>query len=85
MTGPDWQLALSHVVAPVRGNSIATLADACAYVFALAPGVKHQPDWQRAADLLIVAAQSGRGLDIEQATFAFERALFLHGLLAPRS
>jgi hypothetical protein len=38
MTGPDWQLELSHVVAPTRGKSIATLADACAYVFALAPG-----------------------------------------------
>jgi hypothetical protein len=85
MTGPDWQLELSHVVAPIRGKSIETLADACAYIFALAPGVKHQPDWQRAADLLIVAAQSKRGLDIEQATFALERALFFHGLLAPRS
>jgi hypothetical protein len=85
MTGPDWQLALSHTIAPIRGEPIATLAEARAYIFALAPGVKHQADWQRAADLLIVAAQSKRGLDIEQATFALERALFFHGLLAPRS
>jgi hypothetical protein len=85
MTGPDWNIKLSHVVAPTRGESIQTLAEACAYVFALSPGVRHQEDWQRAADLLIVAAQSKSGLDIEQATFQFERALFLHGLLAPRA
>ncbi|HEY4405183.1 MAG TPA: hypothetical protein VGN55_11120 [Xanthobacteraceae bacterium] len=84
-TGPDWGLALSHTIAPLRGEPLATLSDARAYILALAPGVQHQPDWQRAADLLIVAAKSKHGLDLEQATFALERALFFHRLLPPRS
>jgi hypothetical protein len=84
MPGPDWTLKLPHAVAPVRGDALRTLADARAYIAALAPGVRHQDDWERADKMLSTAAESGTGLAIEQATFALERALFFHGLLAPR-
>jgi hypothetical protein len=84
MPGPDWSIRLPHAVAPIRGDTLQTLADARAYIAALAPGIKHQDDWLRAADLLQAAADSQTGLAIEQATFALERALFFHGLLAPR-
>jgi hypothetical protein len=84
MPGPDWSIKLPHAVAPIRGDALQTLADARAYIAALAPGVRHQDDWLRAANMLNVAAESGTGLAIEQATFALERALFFHGLLAPR-
>ena len=58
MTSPDWDRKLSRVVAPIRGESIQTLHDARAYILALSPGVMHQDDWQRAAHLLTVAAES---------------------------
>jgi hypothetical protein len=84
MPDPDWSIKLPHAVAPIRGDALQTLSDARAYIAALAPGVRHQDDWLRAANMLNVAAESGTGLAIEQATFALERALFFHGLLAPR-
>jgi hypothetical protein len=74
----------AHAVAPIRGDAIQTLAHARAYIAALPPGVRHQDDWQRADKMLNAAAESGTGFAIEQATFALERALFFHGLLAPR-
>jgi hypothetical protein len=84
MTSPDWDRKLSRVVAPIRGEPIQTLDDARAFILALSPGVKHQDDWERAAHLLTVAAESKSGIDIEQATFQLERALLFHGLLATR-
>jgi phosphoserine phosphatase len=80
----SWDHKLAHAVAPVRGKPMQTLAEAGAFVLALPQGVRYQDDWEHAADLLLAAADSGRDLDIEQATFQLERALFLHGLLAGR-
>ncbi len=80
--GADWALELPHAVKPTRGEPIQTLADARAYVLALPPGIRHQDDWQRTAELLVAAAESGAGIDVEQATFQLERALLFHGLLA---
>jgi hypothetical protein len=80
----SWDHKLAHAVAPVRGEPMQTLAQAGAFVLALPPGVQHQDDWERTADLLLAAADSGRDLDIEQATFQLERALFFHGLLGGR-
>jgi hypothetical protein len=48
----------------------------------LPPGTQHQEDWERAADLLLVAVDSSSDIDIEQATFQIERALLFHRLLA---
>jgi hypothetical protein len=47
-----------------------TLGAARAYILALSPGVRHQSEWERAAELLMVAAESKSGADIEQATLA---------------
>jgi hypothetical protein len=80
----SWDLKLSRVVAPIRGEPMRTLSDARAYILSLPPGTRHHDDWQRAADLLMVAVDSASVTDIEQATFQLERALLFHRLLAPR-
>jgi hypothetical protein len=80
----NWELELSRVVAPLRGEPMHTLSDARAYILSLPPGTRNQDDWQRAAHLLMVAVDSASKTDIEQATFQFERALLFHKLLAPR-
>jgi hypothetical protein len=80
----SWDHKLAHAVAPARGKPMRTLAEAGEFVLALPKGVRYQDDWERTADLLLAAADSGRDLDIEQATFQLERALFFHGLLAGR-
>jgi hypothetical protein len=80
----NWELKLSRVVAPIRGEPMHTLSDARAYILSLPPGTRHQDDWERTADLLMVAVDSSSETDIEQATFQLERALLFHRLLAPR-
>jgi hypothetical protein len=80
----NWERKLSRVVTPIRAEPMHTLSDARAYILSLPPGTQHQDDWQRAADLLMLAADSSRETDIEQATFQLERALLFHRLLAPR-
>jgi hypothetical protein len=62
-----------------------TLSDARMYILNLPPGVQHHDDWQHAAHLLVVAADSTSETDVEQATFQLERALLLHRQLATRS
>ncbi len=81
---PSWETKLSRTVSPLRGEPMHTLADARAYILSLPPGTRHQDDWERAAELLMVAVDSASDTEIEQATFALERALLFHGLLAPR-
>jgi hypothetical protein len=82
--GQSWECRLSRSVVPRRGSPMHTLSDARMYVLALPPGVQHQDDWQHAAHLLLVAADSANQTDIEQATFQLERALLLQRQLAPR-
>jgi hypothetical protein len=83
--GQSWDCRLSRSVVPIRGNPMHTLSDARMYILALPPGVQHHDDWQHAAHLLMVAADTASGTDIEQATFQLERALLLHRQLAPGS
>jgi hypothetical protein len=80
----NWEHKLSRVVAPVRNEPLRTLSDARACVLSLPPSTRNQDDWERAADLLMVAVESSNETDIEQATFQLERALLFHKLLAPR-
>jgi hypothetical protein len=80
----NWELKLSRVIEPIRSEPLRTLADARAYTLSLPPGTRHQDDWQRAADLLLVAVDCASETDIEQATFQIEWALLFHKLLAPR-
>jgi hypothetical protein len=84
LSRPNWEYRLSRAIAPIRGEPLHTLSDARAYILSLPPGTRHQDDWQRAADLLMVAVNSSSETDIEQATFQLERALLFHGLLPPR-
>ena len=84
MNQPDWNHRLSRAVVPIRGNPILKLADARAFILALPSGLRHQDDWQHTAELLIVAAESGGVIDIEQATFQLERTLLFHKLLTGR-
>jgi hypothetical protein len=78
--GADWTSRLSRSVSPIRGDEIHTLADARDFILALPPGQQNQEDWQRTAELLIVAAESGRASDLERATFRFERSLLFQRL-----
>jgi hypothetical protein len=78
----DWNCRLRRSVTPSRSETLYTLSDARAYVLALSPGLRHQDDWQRTAELLMVAAETGKPMDIQQATFQLERALLFHNLLA---
>jgi hypothetical protein len=80
----NWELKLLRVVAPIRGEPMHTLSDARAYILSLPPGTRHHDDWERAADLLLLAVDSSSEAEIEQATFQLERALLFHRLLAPR-
>jgi hypothetical protein len=79
----NWELKLSREIVPIRSEPLRTLSDARAYILSLPPGTQHQDDWERAADLLLVAVDSSSDIDIEQATFQIERALLFHRLLAP--
>jgi hypothetical protein len=81
---PSWETKLARTVSPLRGEPLHTFAEARAYILALPPGTRHQGDWEHAAQLLTVAVESASDTEIEQATFALERALLFHGLLAPR-
>ena len=80
---PNWEHKLSRIVSPLRCEPLRTLSDARAYILSLPPGTQNQHDWERAADLLMVAVDSSSETDIEQATFQLERALLFHKLLAP--
>jgi hypothetical protein len=80
----NWGLKLSRAIAPIRSEPLRTLSDARAYILSLPPGTQHQDDWERAADLLLVAVDTSSEIDIEQATFQIERALLFHKLLPPR-
>jgi hypothetical protein len=81
-THPDWDRKLSRSVVPNRAEPMQTLANARSYILALPPGIRHQDDWQRTSHFLMAATASGKGIDIEQATFQLERSLLFHGLLA---
>ena len=59
---------------------LATLADARAFVLTLQPSDQDRNAWQRAAALLIEAAEHGG--DIEAATVQVQLALFLQALRA---
>lgn len=61
-----------------------TLAEARDYILALPPGLRQQEDWHRAADFLIMAAESGNATDIQQATFQLELTLLIRRQLAGR-
>jgi hypothetical protein len=75
--GPNWKLPLCRAITPIGGVPMYTLADVRDLIAELPKGTRQQEAWDRAADRLIKAAESGRDTEIEAATFNVEWALFL--------
>jgi hypothetical protein len=73
----DFKLALTRVIEPTGGPGaeLATLEDAARFVGLLRPLRQARPHWDFAAELLLKAARSKEGSDIEMATAQMERAL----------
>ena len=60
---------------------MATLEDAARFVALLRPFRRARPHWDFAAALLMRAAETRRGEDVEAATAQMERALRVEGWL----
>jgi hypothetical protein len=66
-----WQKDLSYTITPKRGpmRRMETLLDANrALVQDLPPGSFKEPPWRLVGNLLVLAAASGRAVDIREAT-----------------
>ena len=74
-----WSAPLSRPLVLRDGKRLATLADARDFVLALPPGYQERNAWQRAAALLIEAAEHGG--DVGAATEQVVLALFLQARL----
>ena len=70
-----WSAPLSRPIALRDGTVLRTLRDARAFVLALPPGDQERQAWQKAAALLIEAAENGG--DVEAATDTVFAALFM--------
>ena len=75
MASKGWLAKLSHPIALKDGTRLATLADARAFILNEPEHIQERFSWQRAAEALIRAADSGD--EIEAATEKVEDALFL--------
>ena len=74
-----WSARLSRPLILRDGRTLRTLADARAFVLALTPGEQEYQSWQRAAELLIEAAEHGG--DIEATTDQVRAALFMQAMV----
>ncbi len=70
-----WRRPLDNPVELFDGTTLATLAEAGAYILDLPERIKQRDSWQRATDLLLKAA-SGEA-SVEDARTQIERALFM--------
>jgi hypothetical protein len=70
----SWSLKLSKTLHTIDGKTLQTLNDARAYAVALPVTSGAQKHWQRAAELMLAAAESG---DVSAASAQIEKALFL--------
>jgi hypothetical protein len=77
-----WSAKLSRPMALRDGTTLKTLYDASAFILRQPEHIKRSSAWQRAAELLILAAENGAG--IEAATRQVELALFLEERLRLR-
>jgi hypothetical protein len=69
-----WQVPLTRTIELRDGTKLETLADARAFTVALSVGDQLRNAWQKAAELLMVAAESG---DTAPVTRQIEFALFV--------
>ena len=72
---PGWSAPLSRPLTLRDGMKLETLADARAFVLMLPPGDQERNAWQKAAELLIEAAENGG--DVRAATHQVFAALFV--------
>jgi hypothetical protein len=78
-----WSSKLAYPVTAKDGRRLATLLDASQLILKLPPAVQERQVWQRAAELLIEAAEHGGS--VEAATAQMHLALFLTGSLDLRA
>jgi hypothetical protein len=73
----DFSLKLTRVIEPTEGPGVerATLEDAARSMGHMRPWRQVRPHWEYAAELVLIAATTGEGADIERATAQMERAL----------
>ncbi len=67
---PDLSRKLAHTIKPSRSPAaqLETLADAAQLIADLEQFRQARPVWDRAAEMLLLAAQTGRKADIAEAT-----------------
>jgi hypothetical protein len=73
-TERGWSAKLSRSITLKDGTTLATLADARSFILREPAYMQERRAWQRAAELMMAAAESGR---TEDATKQIELALFL--------
>ena len=75
-------MKLARVVRVRDGTVLHTLGDASTMILDdISADRQRRPEWQHAAKLLMAAAESGSGDNVEAATKQIELALLLNGLL----
>jgi hypothetical protein len=77
----NWDRKLAWPVTVRDGEAVATLSDARRLILNLPDSIQQRVTWQGAAEVLLMAAESGSDGDIEQATLQIERALIHDGRL----
>jgi hypothetical protein len=70
-----WSAKLTRSITLKNGTNLVTLADVRAFILKEPDHIQERASWQRAVELLIEAAETGRG--IEGATERVADALFL--------
>jgi hypothetical protein len=70
----SWSRKLAKTLYTIDGKTLRTLNDARAYAVALPATSGAQKHWQRAAELMLAAAESG---DVSAASEQIQKALFL--------
>ena len=74
-THSGWSAKLSHSITLKDGTTLTTLAGARAFILREPAHIQERQSWQRAAELMMAAAEGGHGT--EDATKQIELALFL--------
>ena len=74
-SGKGWSAKLTRTIVLKDGTTLATLADVRAFILKEPEHIQERGSWQRATELIILAAE--RGGSIEAATTQIEDALFL--------
>jgi hypothetical protein len=76
----DFSVKLTRVIEPKGGPGVelATLEDAARFMGKMRPFRQRWPNWDYAAELVLIAATTGEEAAIERATAQMQRALRCH-------